>query len=215
MSVLLKRNQIPPEQAKNWIFNIREEEKLTFNLKLPPIVLQKETYKILSGENENRIRIYLGLEPEKKESCHVLCAYAVSAFLMGSVDVFRDYENPVFKLERINLNHSVKTSEIIENLKLYRRWRAGELESDSPWASFRKFIYPKAFLLNKYELHEIFSMQNKEEAQIDFGITKMMSAMIYPDVKEFRDISDQTMVFNFSDPCPPVCDESSVFNSEK
>jgi hypothetical protein len=214
MSVPLKRNQIPPEQAENWNLNLQEEEKLTFNLLLPPIVLQKETYKILSGD-ENRLRIYLGLEPEKDGNNYVLCAYAVSAFLMGSGDVFRDYENPVYKLEAKNQNHSSRTSEVIANLKRYKQWRAGEIDNENPLARFRKFIYPKAFLLNKFELHEIFSMQNKEEAQISFGISKTMHTLIYPDVKEKREPGDQSMVFDFTDPCPPTCDESSVYNSEK
>jgi hypothetical protein len=82
MSVNLKRDQVHPEQAENWVLNIREEEKLTFNLLVPPIILQKETYKSLAGENENRLRIYLGLEAEKSDGKHVICAYAVSSFLM-------------------------------------------------------------------------------------------------------------------------------------
>ncbi len=214
MSVPLKRNQIPPEQAENWNLNLQEEEKLTFNLFVPPIVIQKETYKILSGD-ENRLRIYLGLEPEKNGDNFILCAYAVSAFLMGSGDVFRDYENPVYKLEAINQNYSYRTSEVIANLKRYKQWRAGELDSENPLARFRKYIYPKAFLLNKFELHEIFTMQSKEVAQISFGISKTMHTLIYPDVKEKREAGDQSLVFDFTDPCPPTCDESSVYNSDK
>lgn len=215
MSIPLKRNQIPPEQAENWMLNIEEEENLTFNLIVPPIVLQKETYRILSGENENRLRIYLGLEQEKTDGRYVLCAFAVSAFLMGSGDVFRDYENPVYKLERVNQNFSSKSTDVIESLKLYRSWRNGLLDNENPLARFRKYIYPKAYLLNKYELHEIFSMQKKEEAQIGFGISKTMHTLIYPEVKEKREANDQSIVFNFSDPCPPICDESSVYNTEK
>jgi hypothetical protein len=79
---------------------------------------------------------------------------------------------------------------------------------------FRKFIYPKAFLINKYELHEIFTMQNKEEAQISFGISKTMNAMIYPDVKEKREAKDQGMVFDFAIHALLICDQSSVYNSE-
>ncbi|SHE73360.1 hypothetical protein SAMN05444274_102236 [Mariniphaga anaerophila] len=215
MNSNLKRDQIPPVQAENWVLNMGEEEKLTFNLMVPPIVLQKETYKILTGENENRIRVYLGLEPEKEGSKFVLCAYAVSAFLMGSGEVFRDYENPVFKLQKENQNKSVETKTVIDNIKRYQKWRSGELDEQNEWARFRKFIYPKAYLLSKYELHEIFTMQNKEEAQISFGISKTMNAMVYPTVEEERAANQQTMVFDFSAPCPPICDESSIYSSEK
>ncbi len=214
MSLNLKRDQVPPEQAENWVINLMDEENLTFNLFVPPIVLQKETYNILTRENENRIRIYLGLEPEKRDGKFVLCAYAVSAFLMGSGEVFRDYENPVYKLEKLNLNQSSKSSQAIENIRRYQKWRTGELDAENEYARFRKFIYPKAFLISKYELHEIFTMQNKDEAQISFGISKTMNTLIYPDVKEKRDVKDQMMVFDFTDPCPPACDKSSVYNSE-
>jgi hypothetical protein len=214
MNLNLKRDQIPPEQAENWTLNMVEEANLTFNLIVPLIVLQKETYKLLTGENETRIRVYLGLEPEKKDGKFVVCAYAVSAFLMGSGEVFRDYENPVFKLTKTNQNKSSGTAKAIENIRRFQKWRAGELNADNEWARFRKFIYPKAFLLSKNELHEIFTMQNKEEAQISFGISKTMNAMIYPDVQEKRDKKDQAMVFDFADPCPPFCDKSSMYNSE-
>ena len=212
MSINLKRDQVPSGQAENWVLNINEEEKLTFNLLVPPIIIEKETYKNLAGENENRLRVYLGLEAEKRENKHVLCAYAVSSFLLGSGDVFRDYENPVVKLERENKNFSSKTTEVIENIRRYHQWRMGELDAENEWARFRRFIYPKAYLLSKYEMHEIFNIQNKMEAQIGFGISKIMNALIYPEVKEDRDPTDQTMVFDFCDPCPPNCDESSIFN---
>jgi hypothetical protein len=212
MSLNLKRDQVPPEQAENWVLNINEEERLTFNLVVPQIILQKETYKNLAGENENRLRIYLGLEAEKKEGKHVLCAYAVSSFLLGSGEVFRDYENPVVKLEKENTNYSSKTSEVIENIRRYHQWRIGELDADNEWSRFRKFIYPKAYLLSKYELHEVFNIQNKSEAQIGFGISKSMNVLIYPDVNENREAKNQAMVFDFGDPCPPICDESSIYN---
>ncbi|MEE4285683.1 MAG: hypothetical protein V2I31_06025 [Mariniphaga sp.] len=214
MSLNLKRDQIPPQQAENWVLNIDEEENFTFNLIVPAIILQKETYKLLTGENETRIRIYLGLEPEKIDNKFVLCIYAVSSFLMGSGDVFRDYENPVIKLGKTNQNKSSKTAKVIENIRRFQMWRAGELDAENEWARFRKFIYPKAYLLSKYELHEIFTMQNKNEAQISFGISKTMNALIYPEVKEKRETKDQAMVFDFADPCPPYCDKSSFYNSE-
>ena len=214
MSISLKRDQVHPEQAENWTINLAEEEEVTFNLMIPSIILQKETYKELAGENENRLRIYLGLEPDKTDGKYVLCAYAVSAFLLGSGDVFRDYENPVVKLEKPNRNFSSKTAEVLENIRRYQQWRTGELDAFNEYAKFRKFIYPKAYLLSKYELHEIFNIQNRPEAQISFGISKSMSALLYPDVKEKRDPKDQAMVFDCSDTCPPVCDESSIYNSK-
>lgn len=212
MTSKLKRDQLPVEKAINWRKSFKEEEKLTFNLNLPQIILQKETYKILAGENENRVRIYLGLELEKKDGKHELCAFAVSAFLLGSGDVYADYETPVFKLTRENEDFSAKTKEVIESIKRYRSWRAGEIDTETKSAIFRKYIYPNGYLMTKYELHEIFNVQNRNEAQIEFGISKTMNAMISPTVVENKDTEDDSDTFDFADICPPYCDERSVYN---
>ena len=132
---------------------------------------------------------------------------------MGSGDVYADYETPVFKLSKINENYSAKTSEVIESLRRYRKWRLGELDGDNENASFRKYIYPNAYLLTKSELHDIFNAQNKQKAQIEFGISKTMDAMIYPHVSENRAFDDNTEVFSNSGLCPPSCDERSIYNS--
>ena len=50
---------MPPKKAENWRKSFKEEEALTFNLKVPKIILEKSTYTALTGDNENRIRIYL------------------------------------------------------------------------------------------------------------------------------------------------------------
>lgn len=209
----LKRDQLPPQQAQNWKLNVSEEEKLTFNLTVPTILLQKETYKLLLGENDNRIRIYLGLEPKKMNGKYTLCAYAVSAFLLGSGDVYIDYETPVFELGRDNKDLSSETPFVLENIKRYRKWRAGELDPENEWGAFRKYIYPNGYLLNKYELNEVFVQQNKPVAQIAFGISKTMNAMIYTNVSETMTAADNTEVYDFSNPCPPNCDETSIYNS--
>jgi len=213
MNSNLKRDEIPLKQAQNWRKNFKEEENLTFNLIVPQIILEKGTYKKLAGENENRIRIYLGLESEKENGKFKLCAFAVSAFLLGSGDVYADYETPVFKLGKANEDFSANIVDVIESIRRYRSWRAGELDSKNETAAFRKYIYPKAYLLTKFELHGIFNIQDKKEAQIEFGISKTMNAMISPVVVESRAVDDQSEVFDFSQLCPPFCDENSIYNS--
>lgn len=213
MSSNLKRDQLPPIQAQNWRENFNEENLYSFSLKVHQIILKKETYKLLAGDNENRIRIYLGLEEEQEDGKFVICAYAVSAFLLGSGDVYFDYETPVFKLSKINVNYSAKTNNVVEDIERYQKWRNGELSTDCKYAEMRKFIYPKAYLLTKYELHEIFNVENKKEAEIGFGISKTMNVMIYPDVNDSRTFDDQAEVFDFSGLCPPICGEKSIYNS--
>ncbi|PIF01970.1 MAG: hypothetical protein CR996_02070 [Draconibacterium sp.] len=213
MAAKLKRDQLPNAKAENWKSNFKDEEKISFNLKKSKIVLQKETYKILAGENENRVRIYLGLEPTKNGRKYELCAYAVSAFLLGSGEVYVDYETPVYKLTKINEDFSSRTKDVVDSIKLYRSWREGKLDKSAPGAEVRKYIYPNAYLLTKYELHEIFNIQNKQEAEIDFGISKTMSAMIYTDVQKRNSTPDDVEVFDDTAPCPPFCDERSIYNS--
>lgn len=209
----LKRDQIPPKQAEYWRRNFAEEQKSIFNLIVPQILLQRDTYKKLAGENENRVRIYLGLETETENGRYVLCAYAVSAFLLGSGDVYVDYETPVYKLGVKNENYSDKSKQVIESIRSYRKWRLGELDSEVETAAFRKFIFPNAYLLTKYELHEIFNVQAKPEAQIEFGVTKTMNILISPEVNVNRAFDDEGEVFDHAVPCPPVCDEGSIYNS--
>ncbi|MFV0590334.1 MAG: hypothetical protein ACK5M7_03040 [Draconibacterium sp.] len=215
MSAKLKRDQLPPKKAENWRVNFSHESKLTFNLKVPKIILQKETYKSLIGENENRVRVYLGLEPEKKEGKYELCAYAVSAFLLGSGDVYADYETPVFKLSKKNENLSDNNKAVIESIRMYRKWRSGELDPDHEGASFRQYIYPNAYLLTKFELHELFNAQSRPEIQMEFGIAKTMDVIIGP-VSAARTgptpVGDDD-VFNNAGMCPPYCDERSIYNS--
>lgn len=212
MALKLKRDQIPPQKAKNWRKNFKEEEKITLNLTIPQIILQKETYKILAGENENRVRIYLGLEPIGENGKLELCGFAVSAFLLGSGDVYVDYETPVYKLEKENINFSARTGEVIESLKRYRSWRSGQLDTENETAAVRQYIYPNAYLLTKFELHEIFNIQNKKEAEIEFGISKKMNVMISPDLIETRSINNDSEVYNEAQQCPPYCDDRSPYS---
>lgn len=212
MTSKLKRDQIPQQKANNWKKSFIEEEKLTFNLKVPQIVLEKQTYKILAGDNENRVRIYLGLESVKEGEKLELCAFAVSAFLLGSGDVYVDYETPVFKLEKQNVDFSSKTSEVIESIKRYRSWRSGELDNENKTAPFRQYIYPNGYLLTKFELHEIFNVQNKKEALIEFGISKLMEIMLRSELVGSRDFEEESEIFNYGNPCPPYCDDRSIYN---
>lgn len=218
MTQKLKRDQLAPHQANNWKKSFKEETKLTFNLKVPHIILQKETYKSLIGENENRVRVYLGIEQKKDDDKYRLCAFAVSAFLLGSGDVYADYETPVFKLEKENVDCSDKTKDVIESIRLYRRWRAGELDEKAEGAAYRQYIYPNGYLLTKYELHELFNAQNKDEIQINFGISKSMNVMLsaVPSASMLKSAgvggSDEE-VFDIAGPCPPDCDERSIYNS--
>ncbi len=213
MASPLKRDQVPPKQAEYWRRNFAEEQKSIFNLKVPQILLQKDTYKKLAGENENRLRIYLGLETETEKGNYVLCAYAVSAFLLGSGDVYVDYETPVYKLSFKNENYSDRSKLVIESIRNYRKWRFGELDSENGSAAFRKFIFPNAYLLTKYELHEIFNVQGKLDAQIEFGVSKTMNLLISPDVKENKTFDDEGDYFDFTGMCPPICDDGSIYNS--
>lgn len=220
MTKKLKRDQLPSNEAKSWKSGLEEEKKLTFNLKVSRLILQKETYKILAGENENRVRIYLGLETKMDGAQYQLCAFAISAFLLGSGDVYADYETPVYKVGEKNVDFSDNTKEVIESIRMYRKWRAGELDEKDAGAPYRQYIYPNGYLLTKYELHELFNAQNKAEIQIEFGISKTMKAMLraVPTASMTRSLDgdgggDDDEVYDDTGLCPPYCDERSIYNS--
>ncbi|QIA07238.1 hypothetical protein [Draconibacterium halophilum] len=219
MAIKLKRDQLPAKKAENWKNNFKEESEKTFNLKLSPIILQKETYKSLIGDNENRLRVYLGLETDKDGDRYVLCAFAVSAFLLGSGDVYADYETPVFKLNKVNEDFTNNTDAVIKSVRLYRQWRAGELDETHEGAAFRQYIYPKAYLLTKFELHELFNTQNRDKVKIELGIKKTMDVMVSADSNQMPKSvedgggDDDIEEYNSSGICPPFCDERSIYNS--
>jgi hypothetical protein len=216
MTAKLKRDQLPPKKVRNWKKNFEEEKGDTFNLKLSKLILQKATYKTLIGENENRVRVYLGLEQSKEDGKYTLCAFAVSAFLLGSGDVYADYETPVFKLQKANIDYSNNTKEVIESIRLYRKWRSGEVDPDDPGAPYRQYIYPNAYLLTKFELHELFNVQDASEINVEFGIEKTMSVMLSAATKTTtRSLvaDEEEDYFDFGVPCPPYCDERSIYNT--
>ena len=68
-------------------------------------------------------------------------------------------------------------------------------------------------MLTKYELHEIFNVQGRTEAQIEFGVSKTMNILIWPEAKETRTFEDESEVFDYGTSCPPFCDEGSIYNS--
>lgn len=219
MAGKLKRDQLPKKKANNWKRNFDEEAEKTFNLKLSPIILQKETYKSLTGENENRVRVYLGLEQEKNGNKYVLCAFAVSAFLLGSADVYADYETPVYKLGPVNEDFSNNTEAVINSIRLYRQWRNGEIDEKHKGAAYRQYIYPNAYLLTKFELHELFNSQSHESINIQFGIKKTMDVIVSAVDDQSQqsgkddDCNHEPEEFNNSGICPPLCDERSIYNS--
>ncbi len=215
MTIKLKRDQLAPKKAENWRKNFQEEAKETFNLKVSELILLKETYKALIGDNENRVRVYLGLKQEATDNKYELCGYAVSAFLLGSGDVYADYETPVFKLGKKNINMSDNTSAVIESIHLYRKWRAGELDELDAGAPYRQYIYPNAYLLTKFELHELFNVQANAEIRIEFGIQKTMNAILSPTFSNADEtsIDDLNEDYDYASPCPPHCDERSIYNT--
>lgn len=214
MTKKLKRDQLPHNEAANWKLSFEAEKKLTFNLIAPELILQKSTYKTLAGENENRVRVYLGLEKDPVKGQYQICGFAVSTFMLGNGDVYADYETPVFKLTKENVNMSDNMEDVLASIRLYREWRAGKLQADAEGAAYREFIYPCGYLLTKFELHELFNVQNKDEIGITYGIAKTMQVII-SGVKEGKSLRDPDPDedYNNTGLCPPFCDDTSVFNS--
>ncbi|MBN1821592.1 MAG: hypothetical protein JXR31_10930 [Prolixibacteraceae bacterium] len=198
----LKKDQVAPIQANNWIENLTVEK--TFNLIIPEIILQKSTCELLANNNLFRIRVKLGLEPV--DNTYQICAFALSSAPNGSCNCgFIDNVTPVYKLTPQNEDYSQKPAEVEEAVNLWKSWRLGEI-GDGTDAPARQYIYPISYLLTKFELNEIFLVEGKDIAQIGFGITKSFNPMIYSGLKGTANNGDDT-VFDFSQPCPPYCND--------
>ena len=197
----MKKDQIAPLQAKNWIENLESEE--TFNLLMPELILQKSTYKLLSDRNLFRIRVKPGLE--LIDGQYQICAFAVSSVSDGVCSGnYLDNPTPVYKLTPVNEDYSDNLEEVEAAVDLWKSWRLGEI-GDGLDAPARQYIYPISWLLTKSELYEIFVNEAMDFSQIGFGITKAFTPMIYSEAIPEDGIGDTTEVFDFTDPCPPDC----------
>jgi len=92
------------------------------------------------------------------------------------------------------------------------------LDAESEGADVRRYIYPCAYLLTKFELHEIFNIQDKKEAEIEFGISKSMDVMISSNVMDgnnmlqAKSVQSDDEVYNSGNPCPSYCDDRSLYS---
>ena len=120
----MKKDQVAPIQAKNWKEYLDGER--TFNLRVSKIILQKKTYEGLSKENQNRLRIKLGLE--LVDGIHEICAFATSSvFEEDCTGGFLDNQLPVFKLTPENQDYSGKIAEVETSVNLWKSWRDGAI----------------------------------------------------------------------------------------
>jgi len=198
----LKRDEVPYYESKNWKDNYLKEQTQSLEVIIPDFYLEKSTYEILSVNNQNRIRVYLGLEEEKQEGKYVACLFAFSSYPTGDcLCGYIDLKKPVYKLTATNQDYSDNLDEVKTAIARWKSWRSGETDPESEYAMERQYIYPLAYLLTKYEMIELFVTQLYEKIKIDFGIEKLMKAMISA-------VSDAnpTGVYDYTDPCPPMCD---------
>lgn len=195
----LHKDQVSPIQAANWKENIASE--MTFNLGISRILLQKKTYDTLSNGNQNRLRVKLGLEEVAGKL--TVCAFAQASVIDGGCPTsYIDLPLPIYKLGEENIDYSDRMAEAEVSIEMWKSWRTGEI-GDGKDAPVRKYIYPISYLFTKPALIQIFDVEQKEVAEIELGIVKSMTAMIYADAKESR--GEIYEVFDFTQFCPPFC----------
>lgn len=207
----LKKGQISSIEATDWKENLIEEKEKSFFLNVPSIVIQKSTYEQLSNKNQNRIRVYLGLEGT--EDNYSICAFAVSASATNeNSDTYTDISDPIFKLTEKNENFSDKPEQVAASLTLYNNWRNGTIQSNA-FSDVRQYIYPKAYLLGKEGLDRIFNFLGNHSAKLELGIKKFMEVMIIGKISEDKEETQQMEeVYDFTKPCPPHCAPNSLLN---
>jgi hypothetical protein len=198
----LLKDQVAPIQAANWKENIATEK--TFNLEISRILLQKNTFDILSKGNQNWIRVKLGLE--EVDGKLTICAFAQASVLDGRCPTsYVDLPYPIYKLGEENIDFSNRITEVNASLTRWESWRNGEI-GDGEDAPARKYIYPISYLLTKPALNQIFNYQQKDTALLNFGIVKTMTVMIYSNIAAQSDNDDPIGdIFDYSQICPPYC----------
>ncbi len=206
----LKPGQVPTVEVLNWKENLIEEKGKTFNLDISQIFMEKATFEKLAKNNENRIRVYLGLELIDKK--YSVCAFAVSTYKADDgTGAYNDNIKPVFKLAPTNRDYSDKIEMVIESLTLWNSWRDGELLVDES-ALVRKYIYPKGCLLQKEGLDELFNVTGNDTIKIEFGIRKTFELMETGTKGAMKDGNgDDEQVFNDMGPCPPFCSQGGIY----
>ncbi len=202
----LKRNQVSNNLVQNWDQNLDDEKSKTFDLLISPIYMESKTFTILGKNNENRIRVYLGLEENLQDGKQVICAFAVGTFSLGdNTGIYEDYPTPIYKLSKVNEDFSGKIEEANASILKWQNWRDGVGEDPTNNVIVRKYIYPICYLLTKYELYEIFDIQGKELAFVSFGIEKSMKLLIQSDPDLSKGGDDEPFIYDYADPCPPMC----------
>lgn len=197
----LKPDQVEPQKAKNWRQNFEAEVGQTFNLTYPRIVLEEATYRLMTQNNDYRIRVYLGIEADGQ----TVCAFAFPAFSVdGSATNYNDVPRNVFKLGENNEDWTSKLDEVKECIGRWKKWRK-TLATRGDFASNRSFIYYNAYLLTNVELNQIFNWDGEQEIELKLGVEKAAKMMLYPkNAQMMRDGVEQE-AFDFTCPCPPYC----------
>jgi hypothetical protein len=80
---MANNHKVPEKEAKKWIGEF-DKLKKGFKINFNNFFLEKQTWKELSGaENQERIRVYFGLEARSSGKFSAVCAYAVEPSLMA------------------------------------------------------------------------------------------------------------------------------------
>lgn len=203
---MANNHKVAEKEAKKWI---GEFDKLKKGLKisLNNFFLEKQTWKELSGsENQNRIRVYFGLET-RASGIPIVGAYAVETKIDGS-GLYRDQISKVFKLDPTNINSSANLEEVKKQIQAWREWRKEESVTEDSDQKKLSHLFPNAFLLNADDLKQLFAKEGKTRIKMEFGIDSVINLLLTADTTT-RSTSAQNEYFDYIDPCPPVCDSES------
>ncbi len=163
-----------------------------------PIILPKSIYNILTANPDHHIRVYFGLDSKNLPK-----AIAVSSFRTSTPNTaLMDYEwNDITTTGKIFELYSGAAIDLKDAQTYIAKWAMNENNE----------FYSKAFIISRSNFEDIFNIQQKDYALLDFGIKKEIKIMTQASTVNGTPMTSPVFG-NSARNCPPYCGKESLLN---
>jgi len=163
-----------------------------------PIIMPKAIYQVLTDNPEHHIRVYFGLDSSNKPKAIAVSSYRTST---PNTDLM-DFEwNDITTEGKIFELYSAKSIPLKDAQVFIAKWTINENDE----------FYSKAFLISRSNFRDIFDVQGKDFALLDFGIKKEMKIMTQACTSTGTPMTNPVFGDDARN-CPPWCGKLSLLN---
>lgn len=159
------------------------------------IRMNPEAFSELSNNETTHIRIYMGLDPNNNAKLLAVPAYSLDAtesLTISYADLFPG--NKVYDLG------SAEWIDVDKAKDCTQRWYDNNKTNE---------LYKTAFLFPRADFIQLFERDQCEFVKLDFGLEKQVKPMVSGINPHNQNTGEETGVYDFACPCPPVCDKYS------